>query len=181
MKRTLAFVVLAAFVGCGDSKKPEADETPVATTTADTAEPTAASKKKARKPRPPKKLRWKVSYGGELAGNVGGSIIAITGTGNTTSIAGGEAGRDGKAPQALFVMLFAPREVGSGLRAKTSLTLADGTKCADLRTTADSFSKMDVTDAGKKTFQATIKGELHCGEKQDKTIEYEAHLDERRK
>jgi hypothetical protein len=114
--------------------------------------------------------KWQLDYLGDLSGHVEGKSLMIVRTG---------------PPEHLN---FAVRTIGNnpGLTATlsvhdgkpfgflTRLTLEDGTKCAPVNR-----SDVEVLDTSKETFHATVKGQMKCGEAEDRIIDFDAVIQER--
>lgn len=115
--------------------------------------------------------KWKVKYSGDLKGSVEGAIMTVQSSPRNTTVLGKAVTKDKRntAPQSFRAQVLRYGETPS---MEVDIKLADGTECKSER--GDTSTRIDITDADRKTFAATLKGKLNCG---GKTIQYEAQLD----
>lgn len=120
--------------------------------------------------------KWKFEYSGDLKGTVEGGIMSVVSVGKNTTIAGGAMTKDrkGKAPQSFTAQIM---RYGDTPQVQMKLTLPDGMECR--ATPGEDTATVDVADGDRKTFRATVKGALTCGEAKDKKIKYTATLNKK--
>ncbi len=119
-----------------------------------------------------KKKKWTVEYEGDLSGKLEGSIMSVVSVSKNTTIAGAAMtdDRKGKANRGFMARVL---QYGEEPVLDMNLTLEDGTKCKPPE--PGKGQSVTIENAERKTFAATMKGELVCGD--GKKIKYVASVD----
>ena len=172
----LACVFVAASVVACDSPDPPAAGAPAAASTpsVEVTLPEAAAVKaqpsdeagSAAAPTASQRIKeWKLTYSGDLSGELGGSMVVVARTGASSAIRarGGDArlsfslNGDPDADDPAYEVL------------PLSATLADGTTCR-----MSNAAKVEVRANEKDHLDLTLSGEMKCGEGQ--VVTYEASV-----
>jgi hypothetical protein len=119
--------------------------------------------------------KWRIAYSGDLNGEVSGSIMSVVSVASNTTIAGGAMNEDltGSADHSFRATIMS---YGDERSVSFSLELADGMRCSVARQQDSQPPTVEIFDENKDTFQAEIRGTLHCGPEKDQRIEFTAYL-----
>ena len=151
---TSIFIALLLSVSCD---KGTLDKTEIATAIKKELKNEAKAATKVKKP------RWRITYSGDLSGEVEGRLLSVVPGPFTTAIVGGAVtpDRKGKATETLQMSIVENKDEEP--RAMIMLTLADGTKCS--LPSPEEKAKVKIVDRERKTYHATFEGPLKCGDK----------------
>lgn len=118
----------------------------------------------------PDNPEWQLDYSGDLSGHIEGKSVVIvrTGTPARLNFAVKTIGNDPGLTATLSV------RDGNASGFLTGVTLDDGTRCAPFNR-----SDVNVLDANKESFHATVTGQMKCGEAEDQIIDFELVIQER--
>lgn len=119
--------------------------------------------------------KWRVEYSGDLNGEVSGSIMSVVSAGSNTTVAGGAMSEDrsGSADHSFRATIM---RHGDEPSVSSTLELADGMRCSEVRQQDSQPSTVEIFDEEKDTFRAEIRGTLGCGPEKEHRIEFTAHL-----
>ncbi len=114
--------------------------------------------------------KWVIDYKGDANGTIQGGIMTAVSVSSATKVGGGAMSKDmkGKATEAFMLTIL---NINTPPTATMALTLPDGTKCVDAKT-----STVNIIDKESKTFKAEAAGNLVCG---DKKVSYTAKLNKK--
>ncbi len=118
----------------------------------------------------PDRPKWQVDYTGDLAGHIEGKSLVIVSTGlpEHRNFAVKTVGNN----PGLTAMLSVHEDKPYGFLSR--VTLENGTKCTPV-----DDSEVNILDASKETYHATVIGKMKCGEAEDQIIDFAAVIQER--
>ena len=162
MKRVaLILTLLAGFAACESEPAPE----PAA----------AGSEPKAAEPAPTKAApsppaagaaKWKVTYSGDLSGEIQGTMVSSSGSRVATTALGKSGVGVNRGKQSLQATFL---EGDADSRpVNINITLADGTRC---KSKVGTIPKGKITNPESKSFAAEVAGQAYCD---DKKIDFKA-------